>query len=102
MKDIIKGSTKRGQRILAMADAYIGENLWDAYSSFSHDKAKAYEKCRRLCYEDNGYNFHICSANTYQFTVSWEYTNEETGEIMTVVRTANNHYVVDGSRREED
>ena len=48
--------------------------------------------------ETNGYDFHICSHNSFQFCVAWEYMNPETGEVMTRIETANNTYIVDGSR----
>ena len=96
---IIKGSTKRGQQILRMAESNIGRELYDVYGSFSAEKARAMADCKRWYLEDNGYNFHICSANTFQFTVAWEYTDEETGEVMTRVETASNTYIVDGSRQ---
>ena len=94
----IKGSTKRGQQILRMAERNIGTTLRNVYTTFSQEKEDAYYDCLREKVEDNGDNFHICSASTYQFTVAWEYTNEETGEVMTKVKTAKNTYIVDGTR----
>lgn len=102
MANVINGATKRGQNILAMAESNIGRELYDVYGSFSSEKAKAMRDCKRWYLEDNGYNFHICSANTWQFTVAWNYVNVETGEVMTRVETASSSYIVDGNRREEN
>lgn len=100
MMDVISGATKKGEAILRMAESNIGEKLYDVYTTYSAKKAKAYDRCIAEKRKDKGYNFHICSANTYQFTVAWEYVNQETGEIMTKVKTACNTYIVDGSRKE--
>lgn len=99
---IVNGATKRGQQILRMAESNIGRTLRDVYTTFSREKEDAYYACLREKVEDEGNNFHICNANSYQFTVAWEYTNQETGEVMTKVKTARNTYVVDGSRIQED
>ena len=96
--NIIKGSTKRGQQILGMAESNIGRELYEVYGRFSTEKARAMTWCKAECSKNNGYNFHICSANTFQFTVAWNYVNDVTGEIMTRVETANHTYIVDGSR----
>ena len=100
MNGVINGATKRGQQILGMAESNIGHKLYDVYTTYSGAKARAYDRCLEEMLEDNGYDFHICSANTFQFTVAWEYVNPETGEIMTKVKTASNTYIVDGSRAE--
>jgi hypothetical protein len=33
--------------------------------------------------------------------VAWEYTNPETGEVMTRIETKDNTYIIDGSRKED-
>lgn len=97
---IINGATKRGQELLARARYNEGTELYHVYGNISSAKMKAMEDCRRWCYETNGRNFHIISHNTFQFSVAWEYDNPETGELMTRIETANNTYIVDGSRKE--
>ena len=98
MENVIKGSTKKGQRILAMARPNIGSELYHVYGSYSAEKAKAMDNCKAECGRDHGYNFHICSRNSSYFVVAWNYNDETTGEVMTVVKTGRNVYVVDGSR----
>lgn len=71
----IKGNTAKGQNLLARARTYKGESLHDVYTSFSRAKENAMNYCRNLCYNENGKNFHICSANTFQFSVAWEVEN---------------------------
>ena len=95
---IINGATKKGQRILAMAESNIGTELYHVYGSYSRAKAEAMEDCKAECGRDKGWDFHICSRNSNYFVVAWRYADSESGEVMTVVKTGRNVYVVDGSR----
>lgn len=100
MANVIKGSTKRGQELLARAKNWEGTELWHVYGSMSSAKCEAMEWCKKKCEEMKGYDFHICSHNSHRFSVAWNYVNEETGEVMTRIETADNTYVIDGSRKE--
>lgn len=102
MGKIIKGSTKRGQQLLARANHFEGTDLSDVYGRYSSAKANAIRNCRALCDKMNGTNFHICSHNGWGFSVAWNYTNTETGEIMTRIETSSGTYIIDGSRRKEE
>ena len=102
MGKIIKGSTKMGQTLLARASRFEGTELSDVYGRWSSAKASAMRNCRALCNEMNGTNFHICSSNGWAFSVAWNYTNPETGEIMTRIETSRGTYIIDGSRRKEN
>jgi hypothetical protein len=102
MANIIKGSTKRGQALLARANHFEGTDLSDVYGRWSSAKASAMRNCRAWCEGTNGYNFHICSHNGWGFSVAWNYTNTETGEIMTRIETSSGTYIIDGSRRKEE
>ena len=99
---IIKGSTKRGQALLARANHFEGTDLSDVYGRYSSAKASAMRDCRLWCEEMNGYNFRIISHNTFGFSVAWNYTNKETGEIMTRIETPSGTHIIDGSRRKEE
>ena len=99
---VIKGSTKRGQALLARANHFEGTDLSDVYGRYSSAKASAMRDCREWCERQNGYNFHICSHTAQAFSVAWNHTNEETGEIMTRIETSCNTYIIDGSRRKEE
>lgn len=94
----VNGATKRGQELLARARNFEGTELRQVYGRWSDDKESAMQRCRRECYEDSGYNFHIIGANGWAFSVAWEYNNTETGEIMTKIKTSRNTYIIDGSR----
>lgn len=99
---IIKGSTKRGQALLARANHFEGTDLFDVYGRYSSAKASAMRDCRRWCEETNGYNFRIISHNTFGFSVAWNYNIPETGEVMTRIETPSSTYIIDGSRRKEE
>lgn len=94
----VKGNTKKGQNLLARARWNEGTTLDAVYGRYSTAKSKAFKDCQRWCEEDHGYDFHICSHSCHQFSVAWNYTNPETGEVMTRIETASNTYIVDGSR----
>lgn len=85
---IIKATTKKGQTMINNAKYYDGYTLRDVYGSFSVDKERAYNWCLAQCAKENGTNFHICSHNTFSFTVAWE-TKEGVR-----IETSNNSYFV--------
>lgn len=84
----VKNGTKKAEWIIGTYITYDGYNLWDVYGNYSHAKANAWERCRMLCYDENGYNFHISSHNSNVFTVSWE------TETAYRVETAYNSYIL--------
>ena len=100
MANVIKGSTKKGEELLARARNWEGTELWHVYGSVSSRKCEAMEWCKAQCAKDEGFDFHICSHNGFRFSVAWNYYNEN-GEFMTRIETADNTYIIDGSRREE-
>lgn len=92
---IIKATTTRGQAMLNSASNYEGYTLREVYGNYSSAKENAYNYCLEQCAKENGYNFHICSHNTFSFSVAWEITSPETGEIIgTRIETANNSYFI--------
>ena len=72
----------------------IGHTLDDVYGSYSDAKAQAYRYCTDLCVRYNGYNFCITSANTFAFTVSFEFINPDDYRPMRAIitRTYNHAY----------
>lgn len=71
----IKATTKKGQNMLASAKYFDGYTLNDVYASYSPAKHHAYIDCLYMAQAENGKNFHICSHNTFGFSVSWEVEN---------------------------
>ena len=98
MAVMVNGATKKGQALLAKARCNEGTELYHVYGRISAAKMKAMEQCKAWCAADRGRNFHIISHNGFRFSVSWEYDNPETGELMTRIETADYTYIVDGSR----
>ena len=99
---IISGATKRGQALLARAARNEGTDLFDVYGRYSSAKASAMRDCREWCAKQNGFNFHICSHTAQAFSVAWNYTDPETGEIMTRIETSRNTYIIDSTRKSEE
>lgn len=92
---IIKATTTRGQAMLNSAKNYEGYTLADVYGNYSQAKNSAWWYCYNTYYNENGANFRIISHNTFSFSVAWEITSPETGEIIgTRIETANNSYFV--------
>jgi hypothetical protein len=86
----VKGSTKRGQKLLAIGENVQGARLEDVYGSYSNAKYVAWKNCLvefRECNE-SAWGFAICSHNAQFFSVSWFTT---TG--MHLI-TPYNHYFV--------
>ena len=68
----LKASTKAGQNILRRAEHNEGYFLSEVYSSFSQEKENAWKLCEyEYLTSDSHSNFHICSHNTFGFTVAW-------------------------------
>lgn len=88
-----KASTKRGQNIIARASNYEGYILSDVYGRASKAKELAFDSCYELYSSSKtSRDFHICSHNTFQFSVAWNdiWDNEK----VLCVETANNSYLV--------
>lgn len=94
--DILKGSTAKGQRIIAMYNRDIGFDLNDVYGNYSRAKENAWDDCWDWFQNDNeSSNFHICSRNSMQFTVGWSYVDPDTGHKIYRVETSQHTYRVD-------
>lgn len=84
----INANTKKGQNLLTTAVNYEGITLDDVYGKASFQKELAWRECFYKCHAEHGTNFHICSHNTFQFSVAWEVENGIR------IETANNSYLV--------
>lgn len=75
----------------------IGHTLDDVYGSYSVAKAQAYRDCKELCEKYDGYGFCITSANTFMFTVSFDFINPDDNRPMRAIitRTYNHAYYLD-------
>lgn len=70
----------------------IGYTLDDVYDTYSVGKLTAYKYCKWLFQQCNGYDFCITSANTFTFTVMFDFINPEDNRLMRAVITkAYNH-----------
>lgn len=99
----IKGSTKRGQQLVAGAKWNYGDNIYEVYGKPSTAKVNAWRACKREFDGDlDSSNFRITSFNCQHFTVAWEctleYVDPKTGEVtmerVTHVDTGYNNYEV--------
>ena len=76
---------KKGSKIaLAHHDAYLHSNdreLYHVYNNYSRDKEYAFERCRSLMYDLEGYGLTIISSNSMQFTVGFEF-EDVSGRLM--------------------
>lgn len=88
-----KASTKQGQNIINRANNYEGYYLSDVYDRYSSEKATSYNWCFEQYSNDvNAHNFHICSHNTFQYSVAWETVIDNEPALR--VETANNTFIV--------
>lgn len=72
-----------------IAQAHTGQwmksnntELYQVYGSYSVYKARAFEYCKALMHDLNGYGLRILSFNSQAFTVGFEFADPETGEAM--------------------
>lgn len=92
MKEL-KGSTKAGQSVIARASFCEGYTLHDVYNSFSQAKDNAYHWCAMEFHDTkNAHDFHICSHNTFGFTVAWQ--GKINDENILRYETKDNSYLV--------
>ena len=93
MATIIKGSTKRGQELINRANYYEGYYLLDVYGRWSIEKERRWKYCfDKYCHTTNAHGFHICSHNTFQYSVAWEGIYEAQRAIF--LETASNSYII--------
>ena len=95
---IVRASTKKGQRLLSTAAQNIGHHLTDVYINPSAEKQRAYSHCLEKYFNTRAHaNFHICSKNTFKFTVAWcgVYTDDyDFNHKATFIETATNSYII--------
>ena len=57
------------------------DSLDRVYTRYSDDKRKAWEYCKKLCKDMNGWGLVVLGHNTYYFTAAFLCANHHTGEI---------------------
>ena len=80
--------TKRQRMIYENYEASENRQLWDVYSSCSAKKRSAFDKCKRRCAELGANRFRIIGANSWSFSVGFEYPADD-GHIVFVYITKN-------------
>ena len=73
--------------------------LDEVYKSYSVEKARAYRYWKQLSRELHGERFCITSHNYNFFTISFDFLNPETGEMMRAIATgrSSHAYYIDPS-----
>jgi len=54
--------------------------IWDKYKEPSRAKELAWEECKKICEEYNGYNLKVICGNTFEFTAGFMTTVSGEGE----------------------
>lgn len=81
--------TKRQRSIYERWQASENVALQDVYKTCSAEKWRAFDHCRTRFAELNGFGFRIIGANTFGFSVGFEYENPEYGNVVFVYITKN-------------
>jgi len=93
MSKIIKGSTKKGENLIARGSRYEGTYLSQVYDNWSSAKERAWNDCyEKYMNTEDATAFSICSFNTFQFSVSWLGLYE--GENAMFIETSSNSYII--------
>jgi len=85
---IIKKDSRQGQNMRARASVWEGVDLCDVYDNPSPAKVIAFMECVERCAKEGGWSFHICSHNSFSYSVAWA-----TVDGMRI-ETASNSYLV--------
>ena len=85
---VINGKTHKGQAMINLAKNNEGIILNDIYESYSPVKDISWRENFYKCVAEHGKNFHICSHNTFQYTLAWE------TEKGVRIETAKNSYLI--------
>lgn len=84
---ILDINTMRGQEIARRAWQCEAYALTGIYDNPSPAKQSFYEDVYKMYIYDEGENFHICSHNSFQFTVAWD----KIGEVVYITRDTEYH-----------
>ncbi len=57
-------------------------DLYSAYGRCSSRKREAWDYCQKLCEKHNGEGLRVIGRNCHTFSAGFEFTDQETGEIM--------------------
>lgn len=72
-KKIVYRTTAEGRNLLAAAENFAGYDIFDVYEYCSSTKKTAYDALyKTYCRDSMAYDFHITSANSFHFAVSWK------------------------------
>lgn len=88
MNTNIANTSKRDQTIARAAAEYAYRNtrytykdIFAAYERPSSAKVRAWNYCRELCDEMNGFDLIISSRNTFHFSACFKFIDKGTGEL---------------------
>lgn len=87
---VLSRTSKKGQEILSRASRHDGYTLTDCYTKPSDIKCAIFRECLEMFTNDvDAHNFHICSHNVNQFSVTWT-----TASGVVVLLTRDYEYIV--------
>jgi len=82
-------------------NAYIDSHKYDlndCYERCSEAKKKAFENCRKMCYEDDGYGLKIISHNGFMFTAGYLYKKDNDIWLCYITKTKTKRILVNQTR----
>lgn len=89
----VKGSTKRGQELIARGNHFEGTRLSQIYTRWSQAKQNAFDWCwSEYVATEQSTAFGICSHNGWSFSVSW--LGVKDGENIMRLETSTNSYLI--------
>lgn len=71
------------------------DELYKAYERASQAKWNAWENCKRLCREYDGWGLKVIGKNCHFFSAGFLFTDEETGVVRIMKITAYGHEAYD-------
>lgn len=89
----VKGSTKRGQNLIASGERCCWSSLRNLYDKWSQAKQNGFDWCyEQYCKDENATDFGVGNANTFGFSASWVTIID--GENVMRLETKDNSYLI--------
>lgn len=71
------------------------DELYKAYGRCSAAKMRAWENCKKLCKEYNGWGLKVLGVGSWQFSAGFLFADEETGAVKVMKITKSGHIAYD-------
>ena len=93
----LKNTTKKAKNYINSYYNAINngiQDLYQCYTTYSNDKVKAMQYCKKLQSDLNGQNGYIVTYNIYQFTYAFIYYDKDNKKHLVYITKCNNFDII--------